>query len=110
MKLRRNLLLCGGLATINCCTPSGAFQARVKITSVRRDTLVFRQDETTRLATIFEESSCLRSHESASLPPVIQKIADNRAEFQINLGHAMDTLRRDMPDILMKTPGELSDR
>lgn len=41
------------------------------------------------------------------LPPVIQQIADERAEFQINLGRAMDTLRRDMPDILSRTPGPL---
>ena len=40
------------------------------------------------------------------LPPVIQQIADNRAEFQINLGRAMDTLRRDMPEILSRNPGK----
>ena len=39
------------------------------------------------------------------LPPVIQQIADNRAEFQINLGRSMDTLRRDMPEILSRKPG-----
>lgn len=40
------------------------------------------------------------------LPPVIQQIADERAEFQINLGRAMDTLRRDMPKILSRAPGK----
>jgi hypothetical protein len=39
------------------------------------------------------------------LPPVLQRIADERAEFQINLGRAMDTLRSDMPKILSRTPG-----
>jgi hypothetical protein len=45
------------------------------------------------------------SSKRTDLPPVIQQIADERAEFQINLGRAMDTLRRDMPEILSKTPG-----
>jgi hypothetical protein len=42
-----------------------------------------------------------------NLPPVIQQIANERAEFQINLGRAMDTLRKDMPYILSQTPGTL---
>lgn len=39
------------------------------------------------------------------LPPIIQQIADERVEFQLNLGKAMDTLRSDMSDILAKKPG-----
>jgi hypothetical protein len=42
----------------------------------------------------------------SSLPPVIQQIADERREFQLNLGKAMDTLKKDMPEILRKQPGE----
>eukprot|EP00980_Cylindrotheca_fusiformis_P030972 scaffold25694_cov127-Cylindrotheca_fusiformis.AAC.3 len=38
------------------------------------------------------------------LPPVIQHIADERQEFQVNLGKAMDTLRKDMPEILKCPP------
>jgi hypothetical protein len=41
----------------------------------------------------------------ADLPPVLQSIADERREFQMNLGKAMDTLRKDMPYILKETPG-----
>lgn len=39
------------------------------------------------------------------LPPVIQNIVDERREYQLNLGRALDTLRTDMQDILSKTPG-----
>lgn len=42
------------------------------------------------------------------MPPVIQQIADERREFQINLGKAMDTLRKDMPDILTQNPGTIT--
>lgn len=39
------------------------------------------------------------------LPPVLQQITDERRNFQMNLGKAMDTLRKDMPYILKQTPG-----
>lgn len=39
-----------------------------------------------------------------TLPPVLQHITDERAEFQINLGRAMDTLKTDMPEILSRPP------
>ena len=45
------------------------------------------------------------SAEQGNLPPVLQDIANDRMEFQRKLGKAMDTLRRDMQDILTKTPG-----
>eukprot|EP00538_Stauroneis_constricta_P002724 CAMPEP_0119547984 /NCGR_PEP_ID=MMETSP1352-20130426/2008_1 /TAXON_ID=265584 /ORGANISM="Stauroneis constricta, Strain CCMP1120" /LENGTH=261 /DNA_ID=CAMNT_0007593123 /DNA_START=96 /DNA_END=881 /DNA_ORIENTATION=+ len=51
-------------------------------------------------------SSSRRGDDSDSLPmpPVIQSIADERREFQLNLGKAMDTIRKDMPEILRKQP------
>jgi hypothetical protein len=44
--------------------------------------------------------------EIRELPPVLQQIADERREFQVNLGKAMDTLRRDMPEILKQAPSK----
>ena len=43
---------------------------------------------------------------NGDLPPVIQQIADERLEFNMNLGKAMDTLRKDMPYLLRRLPGE----
>jgi hypothetical protein len=40
------------------------------------------------------------------LPSVLQQITDERRNFQMNLGKAMDTLRKDMPYILKQTPGK----
>ena len=60
-------------------------------------------DESTTSATKFPSIG-------TNLPPVIQQIANERAEFQINLGRAMDTLRKDMPYILSQTPGPYSMR
>jgi hypothetical protein len=39
-----------------------------------------------------------------SLPPLIQNMADERREFEVNLGKAMDTLRKDYPNMLHKQP------
>lgn len=50
------------------------------------------------------KQECLRTSPTP-LPPVIQHIADERREFQLNLGRAMDVLKRDMPDILRRKPG-----
>jgi len=46
------------------------------------------------------------SQSKRDLPPVIQHIADERLEFNMNLGKAMDTLRKDLPDILLTSPGK----
>jgi len=40
----------------------------------------------------------------SDLPPVLQQITDERKNFQVNLGKAMDTLRKDMPYILKEAP------
>ena len=39
------------------------------------------------------------------MSPVIQQIVDERRQYQVNLGKAMDVLRQDMQDILTKKPG-----
>ena len=39
------------------------------------------------------------------LPPVLQGIVDERQEYHIKLGRAMDTLRNDMQSILTERPG-----
>ncbi len=41
---------------------------------------------------------------SSELPPVLQDIVDERREFEINLGRAMDTLRKDYPHLLYRAP------
>lgn len=43
--------------------------------------------------------------DKAPLPNVLQQIVDERQEFQIHLGRAMDTLRKDMQNILTESPG-----
>jgi hypothetical protein len=44
-------------------------------------------------------------NQGVCLPPVIQSLVDERREYQLNLGRALDVLRTDMQDILSKTPG-----
>ena len=64
------------------------------------------RDESTATTTTGSTILLLPSNTiGTNLPPVIQQIANERAEFQINLGRAMDALRKDMPYILSQTPG-----
>lgn len=51
-------------------------------------------------------SSSLTEETSIELPTVLQSFVDERAEFRIALGKAMDTLRRDYPNVIFKEPGE----
>lgn len=46
--------------------------------------------------------------DSTPLSSVLQQIVDERKEYQIHLGRAMDTLRKDMQNILTETPGMYS--
>jgi len=84
------------LAAVPCL----AFQQASPVSSVRRR----RQDVAfvARQAAAIEEPP---TRTTVELPPVLQDIVDERAEFQRNLGKAMDTLRKDYPEILRKAPG-----
>ena len=55
-------------------------------------------------ATDVEESTGTSSTSTSELPPVLQDIVDERREFEINLGRAMDTLRKDYPHLLYRAP------
>jgi len=48
--------------------------------------------------------SNLASDMPMELPPLIQSMADERREFDMNLGKAMDVLRKDYPEMLHATP------
>ena len=58
------------------------------------------------LITVVDDDEVNTVASGTNLPPVLQEIADERRNFQVNLGKAMDTLRKDMPYILKETPGK----
>ncbi len=78
------------------CTPACGFSPHSTVSRTRLD-LQFSQTKESKV----EVDESVRT-----LPPVIQQIADERREFQMNLGKAMDTLRKDMPYILKRSPGK----
>ena len=43
---------------------------------------------------------------TTELPPLLQDMVNERRNFEMNLGKAMDVLRKDYPYMLYKTPGE----
>lgn len=42
---------------------------------------------------------------SVELPPLLQEMVNERRKYEMNLGRAMDVLRKDYPYMLYKTPG-----
>ncbi len=92
------------LVVAACCSSSSGFGPTSTVVS--RIRLDLDLEQTTSLPSMTEspEGICV-SEDLTSLPPVIRSIADERREFQMNLGKAMDTLRKDMPYILKRAPG-----
>lgn len=91
-------------AAAPCCL---AFQRAVSPVSSVRQRRLGAATFVVRAAAAVEEPPAKKHDTSSELPPVLQIIVDERAEFQMNLGKAMDTLRKDYPDILHKSPGTI---
>lgn len=51
-----------------------------------------------------DTQSSLSDNVTRDLPPLLQTLADERREYELNLGKAMDTLRKDYPHMLYQTP------
>jgi hypothetical protein len=102
-------LLLSSLLLLPCLSVSGfqghgAISRKIPVTFLQQASSVVEESVRISESPSIESLSPLRSN-VADLPPVLQQIADERREFQLNLGRAMDTLRSDMPDILVKKPG-----
>ena len=101
MYLRQLSILASLLATIISAT---AFQSPVD----------FRNGRSTKLtSSVLEDLSTvgenMRSGSSTTeLPTVLQEMVNERRNYEMNLGRAMDVLRKDYPHMLHKTPGEFS--
>lgn len=79
---------------------------------IRRTTAPMNDDHDENLDNTSTSKSSSETASSTSteelrreLPTVLQQITDERKNFQMNLGKAMDTLRKDYPYILKKMPG-----
>jgi len=75
--------------------------------SLSIDTTVEKNDslmKTIHVIQVDEDEDENNNNVKKYLPPVLQEITNERKNFQMNLGKAMDTLRKDMPSILKKMP------
>merc|ERR1712232_200627 len=55
----------------------------------------------TLISSVYQEHATVTSNE---LPPVLQDLVNERREYELNLGKAMDTLRKDYPEMLRRKP------
>jgi hypothetical protein len=101
--------LSGSLLCIVCLHSAGvgAYQIPSSMARQHQRLVAVTEDSFVVPNVVFQAEDGTTTTKVTPLPPVIQQIADERAEFQINLGRAMDTLRRDMPNILSHPPGTL---
>lgn len=114
---RTNNILVSTLALSACCVaPTIGFtpEAPASRTHVRLDlsldmaetaSAVVRNPSEPLSITVVDDDE-INAVGSSNLPPVLQQITDERRNFQVNLGKAMDTLRKDLPYILKETPGK----
>mmetsp|Transcript_12952 Transcript_12952/g.16380 ORF Transcript_12952/g.16380 Transcript_12952/m.16380 type:complete len:255 (+) Transcript_12952:141-905(+) len=70
---------------------------------------VIASSSTSVKSSVLEELSAVGERTSAGsstvdLPPLLQDMVNERRNFEINLGRAMDVLRKDYPYMLYKTP------
>ena len=82
------------VGAISLCASSSGFTPPSTISRIRLDLEIQEPFHSVRDSPVTTDENLM------DLPPVIQHIADERREFHMNLGKAMDTLRKDMPYIL----------
>jgi len=114
--VRTNNILVSTLALGTCCVaPTIGFAPEGRQSHIRLDldltvaesssSLIEKSTNQPLSSISVVDDDEINSIESGSnLPPVLQQITDERKNFQVNLGKAMDTLRKDMPYILKQTP------
>mmetsp|Transcript_8937 Transcript_8937/g.14899 ORF Transcript_8937/g.14899 Transcript_8937/m.14899 type:complete len:233 (+) Transcript_8937:84-782(+) len=81
--------------------PYAAVSAFQQVSVVPR---IQRLDASFSLRSSLMEETETRTFTESDLPPVLQDIVDERNEFRLNLGRAMDVLKKDYPEILRETP------
>mmetsp|Transcript_34723 Transcript_34723/g.81869 ORF Transcript_34723/g.81869 Transcript_34723/m.81869 type:complete len:256 (+) Transcript_34723:130-897(+) len=114
--VRTNTILVSALTLATCCvTPTLGFTLETptsRLSHVRLDldvlesscSEIIRNNRPLASIDVVDDDNVNSVASGSDLPPVLQQITDERRNFQMNLGKAMDTLRKDMPYILKKTP------
>jgi len=68
-----------------------------------RQTIRLQSSVVDELSDLAEKSSS-DTLSTGELPPLLSKMVDERREYELNLGKAMDVLRKDYPTMIHKTP------
>ena len=68
---------------------------------------ILLQQSTIEEETLEQRTSTANTNEKNNLSPFLQEMVDENRELQMNVGKALDTLRKDYPDFLKRAPGKL---
>ena len=85
--------------------PNLAANAFVQVPAVQKSRQI-GADFTVKSALLEDSATAETRAKLSELPPVLRDIVDERNEFRLNLGHAMDVLKQDYPEILRRAPGK----
>jgi len=92
------VLIHGGVTAFQ----TGLMPSHSNIELLRQD-IRLKSSVLDELADLSEKSS-VDNLSTIELPPLLSKIVDERREYELNLGKAMDVLRHDYPGMIHKTP------
>lgn len=101
--LRNPLLVI--IAALACITWNDVVAFQIRTSETRQPFYLSSTGQPAQSSNHESSPSSSSSRQKSALPPVLQQIADERAQYQMNLGRAMDALRTDMPKILSRPPG-----
>ena len=72
------------------------------------NTHILLQQSTVEEETLERTSTAnTKNDNNDNLSPFLQEMVDEQRELQMNVGKALDTLRKDYPDFLKRAPGKL---
>jgi len=72
------------------------------------NTHILLQQSTVEEETLERTTSTANTNKNDNnLSPFLQEMVDEQRELQMNVGKALDTLRKDYPDFLKRAPGKL---
>ena len=94
-------------AKIKHHTTSPNFNSRL-LPLIDETNTILLQQSTVEEETLERTSTAnTKNDNNNNLSPFLQEMVDEQRELQMNVGKALDTLRKDYPDFLKRAPGKL---
>jgi len=90
-------------------SPLSNFNSSPLLPLIDETNTILLQQSTVEEETLEQRTSTAntKNDNNNNLSPFLQEMVDEQRELQMNVGKALDTLRKDYPDFLKRAPGKL---